>query len=303
MSGAHPVSTVTVDGAELNRLLADPGFFAALDSAWRGQGSLEDAVHWRKHPLTVAPSGRPDPALELRALKARVYARPAEFESIVESRDDAGAPVRLAESEAALLELERRLEHDSHDLDDAIAAARLATQSWSSRLDEPDVPPSRFAWMLRRHPVAMFATAAALLLALVLPVTSVVLAPSLRPSAMLLKVFNRPQSAIDIAPQVFTGGQPGYTQAVRDTTRFLGLYYGVKAFAYRNGEDSVCMLTTAPGDHDVTVCVSTGAFSRSGLTIRDTNYGVTDATAGVTAESRLAFSWGPDTDLSVRIVG
>jgi hypothetical protein len=51
----------------------------------------------------------------------------------------------------------------------------------------------------------------------------------------------------------------------------------------------------------VTVCVSPEDFTSTGLTIDFTHYGVTDAAAGVTPDSRLAFQWGPVSDLTVRI--
>jgi hypothetical protein len=301
MSGEHPISTVAIRGDELSRLLQDPGFSDALRTAWQGVGSLDDAVHWRQYPLTQGPSGATDPALELAALKAKVYSRPEVGEDVVDLLDDAGAPVRLGRSEARLLELERSLARRNRWLDEAIAAARRALLPTEPGEAPPE--PTWFARQLRRHPVPIFAAAATLLVSLVVPMTSVAIAPDLRPSAMLLKVFNRPQGVIDIAPQVFSGGQPGYTSQVRATTRFLGLYYGVAVFAYQNSAEQVCMLTTAAGDHDVSVCVSVRSFARSGLAIRGTNYGVTDASAGVTAATRLAFRWGPDSELSVQKLG
>lgn len=311
MGGDHPIRAVAVSSAELSRLLAEPGFAAALRAAWHGTGSLDDAVHWRRFPSTVAPSGRTDPAGQLGELRARVYARPVESEPVVEVTDDAGSPVRLGESEARLLLLERQLDHDSRALDGAIDAASAAVMPADVELFDdaslPEPPPGVFARALRRHPAVVFSAAAGLLVALVIPATATALAPVLTPSAGLLKVFNRPQGNIDIAPHVFSGGQPGSTQQVRDTTRFLGVYYGVHVFAYRDSSEEVCLLSTAPGNHDVTVCASVRSFARSGLSIAPVNYhvdyGTADAAAGLTAASRLAFRWGPDADLTVRVVG
>lgn len=305
MGGDHPILAVAVSSAEFSRLLAEPGFEAALRAAWRGPGSLEDAVHWRRFPATSAPSGRADPAVQLGELRARVYGRSRGDEPIVEVPDASGA-VWLAESEALLLLLERQLEHDGRVLDDAVDTARRRITPSVVEPDDTAPVPGRFARALRLHPALVFSAAAAVLVALVIPATASVLAPSLTPSAGLLKVFNRPQGAIDVAPRVFSGGQPGSTQRVRDTTRLLGVYYGVEVFAYRDSADDVCLLSAAPGDHDVTACTSVRSFARSGLSIAPVNYHVdytvADAAAGVTVTSRLAFRWGPDADLTVRVV-
>ena len=307
MGGDHPIRAVAVSSAEFSRLLVEPGFEAALRAAWQGPGSLDDAVHWRRFPATSAPSGRADPAPQLGELRARVYGRPRGDEPIVEVPVASGS-VWLAESEALLLLLERRLEHDGRVLDDAVdAARRRITPSVVEPDDASPAPaPGRFARVLRLHPALVFSAAATVLVALVTPATASVLAPSLTPSAGLLSVFNRPQGAIDVAPRVFSGGQPGSTQRVRDTTRLLGVHYGVEVFAYRNSADDVCLLSAAPGDHDVTACASVRSFARSGLSIAPVNYHVdytvADAAAGVTVTSRLAFRWGPDADLTVRVV-
>lgn len=301
MGGDHPIRAVAVSSAEFSRLLVEPGFEAALRAAWQGPGSLDDAVHWRRFPATSAPSGRADPAAQLGELRARVYGRPRGDEPIVEVRDASGS-VWLAESEARLLLLERQLEHDGRVLDDAVDVARRRITPSVVEPDDVSPAPGRFARVLRLHPALVFTAAATVLVALVIPATASILAPVLTPSAGLLKVFDRPQGAIDVAPRVFSGGQPGSTQRVRDTTRLLGVYYGVEVFAYRNSADDVCLLSTAPGDHDVTACASVRSFARSGLSIAPVNYHVDDTAAGVTVTSRLAFRWGPDADLTVRVV-
>ena len=76
MSGDHPIRTVSESGTKLARLLAEPGFASALSAVSGGVGPLHDAVHWRQHPLTTAPSGRSDLAAKLGQLRARVYSRP-----------------------------------------------------------------------------------------------------------------------------------------------------------------------------------------------------------------------------------
>ena len=311
MSGDHPIRTVAESGAELARLLAEPGFAAALRVAWGGVGSLDDAVHWRQHPLTTAPSGRSDPAAKLSKLRARVYARPLRGQLIVKTTDAAGASVRMGQSEAQLLLLEQQLIRHAEVLDDAISAARQALHRRGSgsgvKTSSETGLAGIFSSMLRRHPTLVFSLAATVLVVLVIPATAIALAPSLTPSAGLLRVFDQPQAIIDIAPRAFSGGQPGSTQRVRDTTRFLGVRYGVRVFAYHNTPDEVCLLSTAAGDRDVTVCTTERSFARSGLSIAPVDYhqghGETEAAAGVTAASRLAFRWGPDSGLSVRVIG
>ncbi|QNE46026.1 hypothetical protein F1C58_03275 [Glaciihabitans sp. INWT7] len=325
MGGDHPIRAVAVSSTELSRLLAEPGFEAALRATWTGPGSLDDALHWRLRPSMPSPSGAADPAAELSELRARVYGRPIADEPLVEIADATGS-VWVGESEARLLLLERRLERDAHTLDHAIAradrSAALVTEPEPERESEGEpeqeperetgpavlsVPSGPFARLLRRHPVPVFSAAALILTVAVVPVTATALAPEFTPSAGLLKVFNRPQGTLDIAPSVFTGGQPGARQKVRDTTRFLGAFYGVQVFAYRDSDDQVCLLSTAPSGHDVIACATVRAFALSGLSIAPVNYQVdsaaADATAGVTASSRLAFRWGPDADLSVSVVG
>ncbi|MBC7760774.1 MAG: hypothetical protein H7201_03045 [Candidatus Saccharibacteria bacterium] len=67
------------------------------------------------------------------------------------------------------------------------------------------------------------------------------------------------------------------------------------------------MLSTAAGDHDDTVCANVRSFARSELSSAPVSYhlnhGVTDSAAGVTAASCLAFRWGPDSGLTVRVIG
>ena len=67
------------------------------------------------------------------------------------------------------------------------------------------------------------------------------------------------------------------------------------------------MLSTAASDHDVTVCAKVCSFARSELSIAPVNYhlsrGVTDSAAGETAASLLAFRWGPDSGVTVRVIG
>lgn len=312
MGGDHPIRAVAVSGTELSRLLAEPGFEAALRASWAGPGSLDEALHWRLFPSTASPSGAADPASELGELRARVYGRPIADEPLVEIADASGS-VWIGESEARLLLLERHLERDAQTLDDAVATARLTAVSATGAESEPEpgpepsAPSGPFARVLRRYPVLVFSATAAILVAAVVPATATALAPALTPSAGLLKVFNRPQGALDIAPVVFTGGQPGARQEVRDTTRFLGAFYGVRVFAYRDSDDQVCLLSTAPSGHDVIACATVRAFARSGLSIAPVNYQVDStaaaATAGVTDSSRLAFRWGPDADLTVSVVG
>ena len=311
MSGDHPIRTAVVSAVELSELVAEPGFMAALAAEWRGEGAIDDAVHWRLHPSTAAPSGRPDPAAQLVELRVKVYSRPTKSEPTIEVTDAAGTPVRVAESAVRLLLLERRLESSRRLLDDAIAAARRGTAPpRGTDSQEVNLAPREvglFARVLRRHPAVIFGAAATLLVGLVIPVVATAFAPALAPSAGLLKVFNRPQDAIDIAPPVFTGGQPGATQKVRDTTRFLGVFYGVQVFAYRDSVDQVCLLSTARSGHDVTVCATVRSFARTGLSIAPVNYqldySAANAAAGVTAASRLAFRWGPEPELTVRVVG
>ncbi|MFM9920802.1 hypothetical protein [Lacisediminihabitans sp. H27-G8] len=314
MGGDHPIRAVAVSGTELSRLLAEPGFEAALRASWSGPGSLDDALHWRLCPSTPSASGAADPSVELGELRARVYGRPIADEPLVEIADASGS-VWIGESEARLRLLERTLERDAHTLDDAISTARRTAVLDTEREPGPEpeaepvpsAPSGPFARVLRRYPVLVFSATAAILVAAVVPATATALAPALTPSAGLLKVFNRPQGALDIAPSVFTGGQPGARQKVRDTTRFLGSFYGVQVFAYRDSDDQVCLLSTAPSGHDVIACATVRAFARSGLSIAPVNYQVdstaADATAGVTASSRLAFRWGPDADLTVSVIG
>lgn len=306
MSGEHPISTVTVTGQELTRLLRQPGFGAALRSAYRGTPPLDDAIYWRQHPLSVAPGGAADPACGIAPLKSRVYARPSEPERTVvstDSTDSNGAPVLLSESEARLLAIEREVDEDATALDRAIAEAREAIRLHGEALREsspPPRPPGRFQRLLRRHPVSIFTAAAILLTAIVVPGVAVSTAPAFTPSAGLLKVFARPQNAIDIVPQVFSGGQPGYRQEVRDTTRFLGARHGIRVFVFRDSSGQVCLLATAPGDHAVYVCEPISRFARSGIAITDTDYGVTDATSGTATSTRFTIQWGPDSGLTVR---
>ena len=316
MGGEHPISTVGTTAAELARLELEPGFDAALRGAYSGRHDVGDAVRWRLNPLSRGPSGRDDPAAEIASLRTRVYGRPDPHpdqpELPIAFRDANGFVVWMSESEARLLRLERELEEDSRALEDAIVAARLALapaekETGVELMSEEtagvgSVPPRfpRFQRLLRSHPLPVFAMAAVLISAISLPVMWSSIAPSLAPSAALLKIFNRPQGTLDIAPQIFSGGQEGYKQQVRDTTRFLGESYGIVVYGYRDTAGQVCMMTASAGDHGVAVCASLSHFAASGLTITGDNFRMVNPPIGVTEATHVLVRWGPEADLSIR---
>ncbi len=297
-----------------------------LDPLSRGPSGRDDPAA-AIASLRTRVYGRPDP-------------HPDQPELPIAFRDANGFVVWMSESEARLLRLELELEEDSRALEDAIVAARLAlapaeketsgeamseeAMSEEAMSEEAvseeavseegvseeaagmeSVPPRfpRFQRLLRSHPLPVFAMAAVLISAISLPVIWSSIAPSLAPSAALLKIFNRPQGTLDIAPQIFSGGQEGYKQEVRDRTRFLGESYGIVVYGYRDTAGQVCMMTASAGDHGVAVCASLSHFAASGLTITGDNFRMVNPPIGVTKATHVLVRWGPEADLSIRFAG
>ncbi|MCU1476857.1 MAG: hypothetical protein JWQ64_1550 [Subtercola sp.] len=114
------------DAARILQLVNDdPAVAAALDEAYRGRHTVTDALWWRAHPLSQAPSGASDPSAEHSRLQSEAYSRSgaasAEAEVVDPLTDE---PVVMPARAAPLFLLERQLEADAEALDLAIQDAR-----------------------------------------------------------------------------------------------------------------------------------------------------------------------------------
>jgi hypothetical protein len=123
----------------------DAHLLGRLRAEYRGSLDVTDALWWRAHPLTPAPTGRPDPASELAPLKERVYARPVNSgardgtEPLLEFVDPISLQmVTATESEHRLRALTLRLEEDAKALDELLD--RLDTREAGARPSAAALP-------------------------------------------------------------------------------------------------------------------------------------------------------------------
>jgi len=89
--------------------------------------------------------------------------RPRDGQSIVETKDAAGAPARLGQRGTRLLLLEQQVNRGAEVLDDAISAARQALESREGGAlvgtSFEAVLPGFLTSLLRRHPTLVFLAA------------------------------------------------------------------------------------------------------------------------------------------------
>ena len=107
----------------LARIERDSAAAAAAERAYRGGHDLRDALWWAAHPGATAPSGLPDPAIELRRLRSAAFSREGQESEWVDAPLPTGGTGRLRRAEADALLYEARLERDRAALRTAIAAA------------------------------------------------------------------------------------------------------------------------------------------------------------------------------------
>jgi hypothetical protein len=111
----------------------DPRMLAAVRATYRGSHDVRDAVWWRMHPLTVGPSGTPDPAIALAALRHDAYSRSGAQAPLVAMVDEtSGRTVLVRSSEVALREAQRQQQLDATLLDSAIESV-VGVRGESSR--------------------------------------------------------------------------------------------------------------------------------------------------------------------------
>jgi hypothetical protein len=106
----------------LARIEKDPAVGARAERAYRGRHDLRDALWWAAHPGGTAPSGRPDPALELRRLRSAAFSREGQESEWVDVPLPSGGRGRVRRAEALALECETRLDRDRADLRALVAA-------------------------------------------------------------------------------------------------------------------------------------------------------------------------------------
>jgi hypothetical protein len=127
----------------LARMERDPDIGASARRAYRGRHDFHDALWWAAHPGTTAPSGAPDPALELRRLRSAAFSREGQESEWLEVRLPAGGTSRVRRAEALALECEAQLERDRADLRLAMGSAmdRRAAEDPDPGVDARDGRP------------------------------------------------------------------------------------------------------------------------------------------------------------------
>lgn len=155
------------------RVSGDQHLLAELRRAYRGSGDVLDMLWWREHPLTAGPTGAPDPATAIAALRREAYSRGGAGSPLVSMIDDVtGRAVLVRETEFALRRAEQRVALDAASLTKAIdeltrpavdppAALPLSTSA-PSPIPLPAVPPRRSRRVVAATIIAAIIVAGAL---------------------------------------------------------------------------------------------------------------------------------------------
>ncbi|GGF11530.1 hypothetical protein [Subtercola lobariae] len=142
---AAPVSAANA-ARFLKIIVEDDRAATALADAYRGRHTVADALWWRAHPLTDAPSGAIDPASERADLQVRAYSRSGVDSPDVSIVDPATNESVLMPARAApLFVLERQLEADAEALDAAVQDARAELARAETRAAERSAALARAA--------------------------------------------------------------------------------------------------------------------------------------------------------------
>ncbi|MBK4346090.1 hypothetical protein [Lacisediminihabitans changchengi] len=325
--------------SDADRLLAARLFTAATDDRsvrtrlrhrYAGRHDVLDALWWRAHPLSTAPSGRPDPALALAALRRATYARPTA--EPVPYTDDAGATTMISPAELALREAMASLTADTAALDrvlaldhdglgpdplvPALSSAALSPLALSPppmsspalsppMSPPPDAsarPPARRRAVLTIVGVVLVAAAAFAFGRLAeRPVPAASPNPSssrydggAQRGSATLALLESAQQPQDIPP--FALGTDTISSSVH--LIFDGYGPGVVVFGALGHRDTVCMVVIVAEEQSSQTCSAADRFIDDGLRLRVTTGGRVINDSGYLVPSYYEFRWTGDGSVS-----
>lgn len=262
----------------LLRLITEhPEALAAAQSDYGGRHDLRDALWWRVHRGTPAPSGVADPALDRDRLAATAYGRGGSAEDLARVEEAESA---LARDRAELDALLDRRDHPHANLEDAAVAAASAgdtglddsTVDDSSDGDSPPhgtSAPSRHRWRTAIASAVILILAVAIVgLGMRLASTEASLSgapPATGPDP--LARFDAAQAEGD-APEVSLP----YDYVPSSLRRLLrpeqtGLTDDYVLYGARTAQEDVCLILVFPDENTASSCVSLREFRQNGVRV------------------------------------
>lgn len=294
------LSLVYQDACE--RAQHDPNFLETVRSSYTGHWDALDALWWRSHPTSIAPSGNQAPAILLSELQHRVFSVN-------------GDAIGDEEAARSLHDLKAQIQTERQAIDDAVklASSDAATRPAPVPLDlimrnEPEpVPETPLPAAPGRKRFLVLGCTAALIVGVVAGtqlniggVEATSTGPSSNPTPSALKiaalsVFDQPQQPEDIPtldlPKTFN----------RDSFRALngdlsGPNETATIFAARSSSNMVCLVVLATGIDYLSTCATEGEFLASGLRLWWQSALDYEDAAGVfsTLDSDSIAVWKPD---------
>ena len=304
--------------SEAARLLAratdDPALRSRLRSHYEGRHDVLDALWWRVHPLTTAPSGRADPALALDPLRRAAYSRSTA--APVPYRDAGGATVLISPGELALREALTVLDADTAALD------RVLADDVGERRPPVLPPDPNTATADPNSPMPIDGMRRPLVRRVVLAVAAVVVIAALGFTLGRLADRPGPGAGSDSSASPYDGGaQRGEAtlallesaQQPRDIPPFAlgtdtiassvhlifnGYGPGVLVYGALGHRDSVCLVVVIAEERSSQTCSTTDRFIDDGLRLRVTTTGRVVNDSGYPVPSFYRFRWAGDGSIS-----
>lgn len=249
--------SIRVSSEDVDLVSSNPDLLSEFVRRYDGTNNPLDALWWMNHPMETAPSGRPSPLKQVRALEAIVYGQPSptrlaateRHRGLVEAIEAEGVRTRAAIDAVLAAERQGRSE--------AAYQAHLPI-SGDVRVPKLDGP----TWGLSRKKLATGVLAVAVVGALL----GIALGSQIPKSAVdatgALAIFDKPQTAIDLPPVALDA--PGLSvQSFRTIADSVSVY----AARGTNGKD-VCLVLVQPTGRSAASCVPADSFPRGGLNIK-----------------------------------
>ena len=298
----HPAAEHPDDHLLAARLLDqatdDRSLRTRLRASYPGRHDVLDALWWRAHPLSTAPSGTPDPALELEPLRRAAYARSTA--APVRYTDTAtGMSALVAPAELALRQAMGALEADAAALDRVLALDHDDRKPVAASVPPPG-PLRRRLGLTVAAVVVVAAVAFSLGRLTDRPATSAASAPSGssrseysgagQRGAATLALLESAQQPHDIPP--FALGTDTIASSVH--LIFDGFAPGITVYGALGHRDSVCMVVIVAENESAQTCSPADRFIDDGLRLRVTTRERVVNDSGYLVPSYVEFSWAGD---------
>lgn len=287
----------------LDRATDDRGLRTRLRASYHGRHDVLDALWWRAHPLSTAPSGTPDPALELEPLRRAAYARSTA--APVPYTDTAtGGTVLVSPAELALRQAMHALDADTEALDRVLTLDHERSIPVTASVQPP-------APLRRRLALAIAAIVVVAAVAFTLgrladrPTTSAASQSSQSDArsgysgagqrgTATLALLESAQQPHDIPP--FALGTDTIASSVH--LIFDGYAPGVTVYGALGHRDSVCMVVIVAENESAQTCSTADRFIDNGLRLRVTTPARVVNDSGYLVPSYFEFTWAGDGSVS-----